>query len=399
MLPLWLVRWGDGSGALVSAHDESDLIDTLDNVDNHSGYSWKPYAGPVYIPFRFKGKAVQRRGYRKIDTKAKLLRDHSSCFENNRTIETCSGASDSNVDGQFFDFSLSVQDGRTVKIHRGILAARSKRFKQMFLQSRGASNLELQSIDFPVLVRLVEFLYTGNANLTVPTEYEEEFADAKQHSFPLLVLQAANDYDVSELKYLAQKHLATFSIGSFTSTKTVLELYETAQRYQANWLRTEALRSLAKSSHANSTYDALKKHCFDGGHSFPDFLSRLDTVRDDHFGLLPTEKTRRREELFDFLNFEKNLEEAVAKLQEYSLLELNSLRALHCACAQYCSHSTDSESPHNKACLSKIRTILARGVDVNGFDENGYTPLHICASGENQVLIISVFGLIIFGSF
>jgi hypothetical protein len=111
----------------------------------------------VYIPFRFKGKAVQRRGHRKIDTKATLLRDQSSLLQNNRRLDLSFGANGGWADGQFFDFSLSVQDGRMVKIHRGILAARSKHFKQLFLQERGVSNLELQNIRFPVLSGWLNF--------------------------------------------------------------------------------------------------------------------------------------------------------------------------------------------------------------------------------------------------
>jgi hypothetical protein len=188
----------------------------------------------------------------------------------------------------------------------------------------------------------------------------EEFADT--HSSPLLVLQAADDYGISELKYLVEQHLAK-AINVFTQPGTLLALYEAAQRCQASHLRTEALCFLAKSADSNKTYDTLKQYCTSaGGQIFLDFLATLDTIRDANFGLLPVAMATRREELFDFLTFEKPLEEANAKLREYHWVELNSLKALHFACTQYCEHSTDSESPRNKACLSKIRTILARGV-------------------------------------
>lgn len=50
-MPLYLVRWPWLKASLVSARDESDLLDTLDQVDDSEGATWKVYRGPVWIDF------------------------------------------------------------------------------------------------------------------------------------------------------------------------------------------------------------------------------------------------------------------------------------------------------------------------------------------------------------
>lgn len=39
-MPLYLVRWPEMNASLVSARDEEDLLDTLDQVADSEGASW-----------------------------------------------------------------------------------------------------------------------------------------------------------------------------------------------------------------------------------------------------------------------------------------------------------------------------------------------------------------------
>jgi hypothetical protein len=50
-MPLYLVRWPEMTASLVSARDEEDLLDTLDQVADSEGASWSVYRGPVWIDF------------------------------------------------------------------------------------------------------------------------------------------------------------------------------------------------------------------------------------------------------------------------------------------------------------------------------------------------------------
>jgi len=50
-MPLYLVRWPGLGASLVSARDEDDLLDTLDQVADSEGASWSVYRGPVWIDF------------------------------------------------------------------------------------------------------------------------------------------------------------------------------------------------------------------------------------------------------------------------------------------------------------------------------------------------------------
>lgn len=50
-MPMFLVRWPGLVAALVTAADEDDLIDILDETANPEGCTWSVYRGPVYVEF------------------------------------------------------------------------------------------------------------------------------------------------------------------------------------------------------------------------------------------------------------------------------------------------------------------------------------------------------------
>jgi hypothetical protein len=50
-MPLFLVRWPWLKASLVSARDEDDLLDILDQVEDSEGANWSLYRGPVWVDF------------------------------------------------------------------------------------------------------------------------------------------------------------------------------------------------------------------------------------------------------------------------------------------------------------------------------------------------------------
>jgi hypothetical protein len=50
-MPLYLVRWPWLKASLISARDEEDLLETLDEVDDSEGATWGVFRGPVWIDF------------------------------------------------------------------------------------------------------------------------------------------------------------------------------------------------------------------------------------------------------------------------------------------------------------------------------------------------------------
>ena len=50
-MPLYLVKWNDGTFALVHAEDDLSLVDTLDQLGDPGAASWTPYDGPVWLEF------------------------------------------------------------------------------------------------------------------------------------------------------------------------------------------------------------------------------------------------------------------------------------------------------------------------------------------------------------
>lgn len=50
-MPIYLVRWQNLSAAFVSARDEEDLLDRLDELADTEGATWSVYRGPLWIEF------------------------------------------------------------------------------------------------------------------------------------------------------------------------------------------------------------------------------------------------------------------------------------------------------------------------------------------------------------
>lgn len=50
-MPLYLVKWDDGSFALVSAEDDDALVFTLDQLADPGAASWQVWDGPLWLEF------------------------------------------------------------------------------------------------------------------------------------------------------------------------------------------------------------------------------------------------------------------------------------------------------------------------------------------------------------
>ncbi|NOY25062.1 MAG: hypothetical protein GXP62_04230 [Oligoflexia bacterium] len=50
-MTLYLVKWNDGSSALVTAEDQEHLFDVLDQLGNPHAASWVEYSGPLWLEF------------------------------------------------------------------------------------------------------------------------------------------------------------------------------------------------------------------------------------------------------------------------------------------------------------------------------------------------------------
>jgi hypothetical protein len=48
---LYLVKWNDGTFAIVAAEDDDALVDTLDQLGDPGGASWQVYDGPLWLEF------------------------------------------------------------------------------------------------------------------------------------------------------------------------------------------------------------------------------------------------------------------------------------------------------------------------------------------------------------
>jgi hypothetical protein len=50
-MPLYVVRWPDFTASLVSAADENDLVERLDQAGDPGSCTWTVYDGDVWLDF------------------------------------------------------------------------------------------------------------------------------------------------------------------------------------------------------------------------------------------------------------------------------------------------------------------------------------------------------------
>jgi hypothetical protein len=48
-MPLFLVRWPQMEASLISARDERELVDVIDQLDTPTACTWTEYDGPLWI--------------------------------------------------------------------------------------------------------------------------------------------------------------------------------------------------------------------------------------------------------------------------------------------------------------------------------------------------------------
>ncbi len=62
-MTLYLVKWDDGSFALVSAEDDDALFYTLDQLGDPGAASWQVYDGPLWLEFPPLEKSMAPKGH------------------------------------------------------------------------------------------------------------------------------------------------------------------------------------------------------------------------------------------------------------------------------------------------------------------------------------------------
>jgi len=68
-MPLYLVRWPTFAVSLIQARDEDDLRDTIDEIGDQSGCTWKIYKGPLHLDFKLGIDFEDKSDYKSVPFK------------------------------------------------------------------------------------------------------------------------------------------------------------------------------------------------------------------------------------------------------------------------------------------------------------------------------------------
>lgn len=92
-MPLYLVRWPTFEVSLIRAKDKRDLLETIDEIADPSGCTWKVYNGPLHLDFNLGIKVEDKSDYKavpfkprvKINAASELHEGYKYAFEENHS--------------------------------------------------------------------------------------------------------------------------------------------------------------------------------------------------------------------------------------------------------------------------------------------------------------------------
>ncbi|UPQ97280.1 ankyrin repeat domain-containing protein [Chloropicon primus] len=322
------------------------------------------YTGPLQInlkltpiPGVWKDDPQYLEFVQKIDHKEKLKDDFTALFESDRSAN-------------FADVKFIVE-GKDVFAHKAILAARAESFKKGFVSEWKSESREgemscykvFKGIRCEVFVALIRYLYTSQADFSLPQRYIEDDVPISKRGdeseildcalqFGIDILQAAESYSVGGLRYQAVQFLAGFTLYP----SKIFMILVVAHRHGLKTLKTYCLQMLAKHD-AISILELLSRV------DMPfNVLSEVNKIRSS-YGLLSAESVKCQKLM------EENKQEELLSFIDRQKIDLDKSIILHLM--------SGFGTP------SGIKDILERGANINHYDDDGNTPLHYATISAN----------------
>jgi len=283
-----------------------------------------------------------------------------------------------------------VVESVPVGVHRCILAARSKFFRELFKKEKGASEKEgskpkysmsdllpYGSVGYEAFLIFLSYLYTGKLKPLPPevsTCVDNECAhDACRPAieFSVELMYASSIFQVPELASLSQRRLLNF-VGK-ALVEDVIPILVVAFHCQSTQLVAQCVDRVARSD--LDTICLEKELPFEVSEKIK--LLRLKSQENDENEMLPPDPLHEKRVRRIHKALDSDDVELVKLLLSESNITLDTAYALHYAAA-YCDPKVVSE-------------VLGLGLaDVNLLNARGYTVLHVAATRKEPQIIVSL---------
>lgn len=193
-----------------------------------------------------------------IDDKT-LERSNKAQVEQNNSACLVEDLEDTFKDEKFSDVTLRA-GGKDFKVHKVILAAKSRVFRAMFLAEMEECEqncFELENVEPEVLEEMLRFMYTGrlSSKYKLTVEEEEETEADEGHSKPTTsaLFQAADKYLLDDLKEICENIL-----GDNITVESAAEILSLADKHGASRLFEKAMNILLVNASEIVETDAWK---------------------------------------------------------------------------------------------------------------------------------------------
>lgn len=130
--------------------------------------------------------------------------------------------------GKLTDFTIELNEGRVIECHKVMLAARSPVFQAMLephTEESRTARVVIGDIDYEVMSEMLNYIYTGRANLS---------------GYALDLLAVADRFQLQGLKDMADQHLRSSLVADTASRNLVY-----ADMHNATELRRDAISFIA----------------------------------------------------------------------------------------------------------------------------------------------------------
>ncbi|KAF8412732.1 hypothetical protein HHK36_000701 [Tetracentron sinense] len=291
--------------------------------------------------------------------------------------------------GAYYSDAEVIVEGKSVGIHRCILAARSRFFHELFTQGNGSSEKEGKpkycmsdlvpygKVGHEAFTIFLSYLYTGKLKPS-PAEVSTCVDDDCAHDacrpaidFAVELMYASAIFQITELVSLFQRRLLNFVAKALV--EDVIPILVVAFHCQLNQLVDHCVQRVARS---NLDCISLEKEL---PHEVADNIKMLrrKSQPDDEPNAEPVDPVLEKRIRRIHKALDSDDVELVKLLLTESAITLDDANALHHAAA-YCDPKVVAE-------------VLSLGLaDINRRNARGYTVLHVAAMRKEPSLIVSL---------
>ena len=223
-MPMFAARWPDFTLSLVEARNERELFEKLDELSEATAVNYKKLQTPLFITLN-------------VNSKEELECDADpDAFDLSKSLLN---------DDSFYDITLTLKAGVSIKAHKAVLASRCPFFKQLFEGSPDTNSFALEDVHIDVFKVVKHFLYTNKLEVDKDLPFKT-LLDILRYSYQVMHLPKLTELIAKKIRnkvscYSLQVSMAQLC-SAYRATENIEgigELKETIKKHLLDSMRKD----------------------------------------------------------------------------------------------------------------------------------------------------------------